>query len=77
MASAHCRAHIKRRNRFPARPVPGVDHGTVNIVRLGFLGWWEQRLNSGPQNWKQYAVTLLVFNTVLFAFGYLILALQP
>jgi potassium-transporting ATPase potassium-binding subunit len=39
--------------------------------------WFEARLDSGPQNWKQYTVSLLVFNTVLFVFGFLILALQP
>jgi potassium-transporting ATPase potassium-binding subunit len=39
--------------------------------------WFEKRLDSGPQNWKQYTVTLLVFNTVLYAFGFLILSLQP
>ena len=41
------------------------------------LKWCEKRVDSGPQNWKQYAVALLVFNTVLYAFGYLILTLQP
>ena len=41
------------------------------------LGWLETRLNSGPQSWKQYAASLLVFNTVLFAFGFVVLALQP
>ena len=41
------------------------------------LGWFEKRLDSGPQNWKQYTVTLLFFNTVLFLFGYLVLSLQP
>jgi K+-transporting ATPase ATPase A chain len=41
------------------------------------LNWCERRVNSGPQTWKQYAVALLVFNTVLYVFGYLILALQP
>ena len=39
--------------------------------------WFEKRLDSGPQNWKQYAGSLLFFNTVLFVFGFLILALQP
>ncbi len=34
------------------------------------LRWFEKRLDSGPQNWKQYTVALLVFNTVLFVFGY-------
>ena len=32
-----------------------------------FLKWCESYLTSGPQNWKQYAVALLVFNTVLYA----------
>ena len=41
------------------------------------LQWFEKRLDSGPQNWKQYTVALLVFNTVLFVFGYLVLSLQP
>src|SRR5271156_536502 len=41
------------------------------------FGWFEKRLDSGHQNWKQYAVTLLFFNTVLFLFGYLVLSLQP
>ena len=41
------------------------------------LEWFEKRVNSGPQNWKQYAVSLLAFNTVLYAFGYLVLSLQP
>ena len=41
------------------------------------FGWFEKRLDSGHQNWKQYTVTLLFFNTVLFLFGYLVLSLQP
>ena len=44
---------------------------------LAFFGWFEKRIDSGPQNWKQYASSLLIFNTVLFVFGYLILTLQP
>ena len=43
----------------------------------GVLKWCEARVSSGPQNWKQYAVSLLVFNIVLYAFGFLILAFQP
>ena len=39
------------------------------------LKWCEARINSGPQNWKQYAIALLVFNIVLYVFGYIILAL--
>jgi K+-transporting ATPase ATPase A chain len=26
------------------------------------LAWFERRLDTGPQDWKQYAVALLVFN---------------
>jgi potassium-transporting ATPase potassium-binding subunit len=43
----------------------------------GFLRWCEDRVSSGPQNWKQYAVSLLAFNLVLYVFGFLILILQP
>jgi len=41
------------------------------------LAWIEKRLDSGPQTWLQYTASLLVFNTLLFIFGFLILALQP
>ena len=41
------------------------------------LRWLEGRLDTGPQNWKQYAVALLLFNTVMFVFGFVVLALQP
>ena len=44
---------------------------------LPIFRWIEARLDSGPQNWKQYAVALLVFNTILPAFGYLLLWLKP
>jgi K+-transporting ATPase ATPase A chain len=43
----------------------------------GPLRWLEGRLNTGPQNWKQYALALVLFNTVMFVFGFLVLALQP
>jgi K+-transporting ATPase ATPase A chain len=42
-----------------------------------WLRWIEQRLDTGPQDWKQYAVSMLLFNTVMFVFGYVVLALQP
>jgi len=44
---------------------------------LRLFVWFEKRLNSGPQDWKQYAAALLIFNLVLFVWGYLVLALQP
>jgi K+-transporting ATPase ATPase A chain len=40
------------------------------------FGWFERRLNSGGQNWKQYLGSLIVFNTVLFIFSFIVLALQ-
>src|SRR5580700_421478 len=43
----------------------------------GPFRWVENRLNNGPQNWKQYTGALLLFNTVLFVFGFAVLALQP
>jgi K+-transporting ATPase ATPase A chain len=42
-----------------------------------WLPWLEQRLNTGSQGWKQYAVSLLLFNTVMFLFSFVVLALQP
>jgi len=42
-----------------------------------WLRWIEARLETGTQNWKQYAASLLLFNTVLFVFGFIVLALQP
>ncbi len=42
-----------------------------------FLRWFESRLDSGAQDWKQYAIALLIFNALMFVFGYLVLALQP
>jgi potassium-transporting ATPase potassium-binding subunit len=44
---------------------------------LPIFRWVEARLNSGPQNWKQYTASLLLFNTVLFVFGFIVLSIQP
>ena len=41
------------------------------------LRWVEEHLNSGMQDWKQYTVALLIFNTLMFVLGYLVLAVQP
>ena len=35
----------------------------------GVLRWIERRLDTGAQNWKQYAIGLLLFNTVMFLVG--------
>ncbi len=42
-----------------------------------WLRWLEQRLDTGRQNWKQYTLSLLLFNTVMFVVGFVLLALQP
>ena len=34
-------------------------------------------MDTGPQDWKQYGLALLIFNAVMFVFGYVVLALQP
>lgn len=44
---------------------------------LPVFGWFERRLDTGPMNWKQYTVALLIFNTVLFVWGFVVLSLQP
>src|SRR5947209_2998749 len=42
-----------------------------------WLAWFERKLDTGPQRWKQYVVAMLLFNTVMFVFAYVVLALQP
>lgn len=44
---------------------------------LRAMVWIERQLDTGPQTWKQYAFSLIAFNTLMFVFGYLVLALQP
>ena len=58
-----------------SRYMAKVMNGDYKAPRL--LGWFEKRLDSGPQNWKQYTIALLVFNAVLFVYGYIVLSLQP
>jgi K+-transporting ATPase ATPase A chain len=41
------------------------------------LRWIESRVDTGPQNWKQYCVAFMLFNVVTFIVGFLVLALQP
>ena len=58
-------------SRYMAR----IMDGHYEAPRL--FRWFEARLDSGPQNWKQYTVALLVFNVALFVFGFVVLSLQP
>src|SRR5581483_3887511 len=47
-------------------------------VRLpGWLAWLERKIDTGPQDWKRYAIAMLVWNTVTFVVGFAILMLQP
>ena len=58
-----------------SRYMTWIFAGNYQLPRI--LRWFEARIDTGPQNWKQYTVSLLVFNTVLFVFSYLVLAVQP
>jgi K+-transporting ATPase ATPase A chain len=58
-----------------SRYLAWIMEGRYRAPRL--LRWFEERLDSGPQDWKQYTIALLVFNAVLFVFGFVVLALQP
>ncbi len=42
----------------------------------GWLRAVERLLDSGPQTWKQYAIALVLFNTIMFLFGFLMLQSQ-
>ena len=41
------------------------------------IKWFEDLVDTGPQDWKQYAIALVVFNIALFVFGFVVLCLQP
>ena len=41
------------------------------------LKWFEDLVDTGPQDWKQYTIALVVFNVALFIFGFIVLCLQP
>lgn len=61
---------------FPlSRYLAWIMDGKYKAPRL--LGWFERRLDSGAQGWKQYIVSMLIFNTTLFVFGFIVLGLQP
>ena len=42
-----------------------------------WLSWLERRIDTGPQNWKQYLLAFMAFNVVTFLVGYFVLATQP
>lgn len=42
-----------------------------------WMRWFEERVDTGDQDWKKYTFSLLYFNVAIFCTGFLILALQP
>ncbi|HXK26598.1 MAG TPA: potassium-transporting ATPase subunit KdpA [Myxococcota bacterium] len=58
-----------------SRYMAWIMDGRYRAPRL--FAWCEQRLDSGPQDWKQYTVAVLVFSTVFFVYGFVVLAIQP
>ena len=52
-----------------------VFDGRLHTPR--WLRWIESRLDTGPQNWKQYAFAFMAFNVVTFLVGFAVLTLQP
>ncbi len=52
-----------------------IFDGRVRLPR--WLSTIENKLDTGPQDWKQYAIAMLLFNTVLFVAGFCLMALQP
>jgi K+-transporting ATPase ATPase A chain len=43
----------------------------------GWLHWLESRFDTGPQNWKEYCISFMLFNIATFVVGFLVLATQP
>src|SRR3984885_109459 len=41
------------------------------------LKWFEDLIDTGPQDWKQYVLAMMAFSFALFVFGFVILSLQP
>jgi potassium-transporting ATPase potassium-binding subunit len=38
-----------------------------------FLRWFEELVDTGPQDWKQYVLAMLAFTVGLFVFGFVVL----
>jgi potassium-transporting ATPase potassium-binding subunit len=49
--------------------------GKYHAPRL--LHWFEELVDTGPQDWKQYVLAMLAFTVGLFVFGFVVLCLQP
>lgn len=42
-----------------------------------WLRWFEDRVDTGAQDWKKYTFALLQFNVAIFVIGFAVLVLQP
>ncbi len=61
---------------FPlSRYMAWIMEGKYHPWRV--FGWFEKKLDSGEQNWKQYLFALLIFNIFMYVYTFLILAIQP
>src|SRR4051794_34418842 len=47
------------------------------LIAPAWLRWGEKLVDTGPQDWKQYACAFLLFNVASFLVGFVVLALQP
>src|SRR6202142_1667246 len=54
---------------------PWLMDGKYRAPRV--LKWFEDLVDTGPQDWKQYVIALVVFNIALFVFGFVVICLQP
>ena len=52
-----------------------IMNGKYHVLPI--FRWFEARVDSGHQTWKQYTASMLIFNTTLFVFGFAVLCLQP
>src|SRR5262245_42696277 len=41
-----------------------------------WLCWFEDRVNTGAQNWKQYTIAILLFSSVMYLCGFAVLQSQ-
>ena len=56
----------------------GLTMAKVFDARLGVPKWLrsiEACLDTGPQNWRQYALSFMAFNAVTFLVGFVVLAM--
>ncbi|HEX4591815.1 MAG TPA: potassium-transporting ATPase subunit KdpA [Gemmataceae bacterium] len=60
-----------------ALSLPLGGHMTRILDRDGTANAVERAVDTGPQTWKQYAVSMLIFNVAVWLVGFVVLASQP